>query len=263
MTATTDDIAPAEIMACVLARGLIDGELAAVGAASQIPMAAIKLARMTHAPNIDWMCGGSGAINSELPMLLDSAADYRNLFGAEYRNSMEDVVDLEMRGRSHTVFYGGIQVDRFGSVNMVCVGDYDNPRLRGPGSVGLSLAGAFGRMFIYLHHHDARILVDKVDFVSGAGHSPDRARWAVPISTGPELIVTPLAVFDFASESGEARLVTVHPGVSVDEVLEHTGFAPHLAEPVAETVLPSAEELYVLRNEIDRDGVLRRLIAPR
>ena len=132
------EFAPAEIMACVMARDLGDGELGAVGAASQIPMAAIKLARMTHAPNISWMCGGSGAINSELPMLLDSAADYRNLFGAEYRNSMEDVVDLEMRGRTHFVFYGGIQVDRFGNLNMVCVGDYENPTVRGPGSLTTS-----------------------------------------------------------------------------------------------------------------------------
>ncbi|OGA02031.1 MAG: hypothetical protein A3I00_06425, partial [Betaproteobacteria bacterium RIFCSPLOWO2_02_FULL_64_12] len=179
------DVARAELMACVFARNIADGELAALGAASQVPMAAVKLARRMHAPNLSWLCGGSGAINSELPLLLESAADYRNLFGAEYRYSMEDAVDLQMRGRPDIVFLGGIQVDRFGNINMVCVGDYRNPRMRGPGSVGLPFAASFRKSFIYLQHHDPRLLVEKVDFVSGPGHSPDRDKWAVPSSGGP------------------------------------------------------------------------------
>lgn len=264
MASQTSPVAPAEIMAVVLAREVVDGELGAVGAASQIPMAAIKLARKTHAPNASWFCGGSGAINSELPMLLDSAADYRNLFGAEYRNSMEDVVDLEMRGRTDTVYYGGIQVDKYGNINMVCVGDYANPKMRGPGSVGLALAASFGRIYIYLQHHDPRILVDKVDFISGPGHmdgSGLREEKALKSSKGPCMLVTPLAVFDFAHESRRARLISTHPGVTVHEVLEKTGFQPLLAEPVAETTPPSAEELRILRDEVDPEGVLRRLIS--
>lgn len=261
MAPMKSDVTRAELMACVFARNIADGDIAALGAASQVPMAAVKLARRMHAPNLSWLCGGSGAINSELPLLLESAADYRNLFGAEYRYSMEDAVDLQMRGRADIVFLGGIQVDRFGNINMVCVGDYRNPRMRGPGSVGLPFAASFRKMFIYLQHHDPRVLVEKVDFVSGPGHSPDRDKWAVPSSGGPALMVTPLAVFDFNTGNKEARLVSVHPGVAVDEVLAKTGFKPKLADPVVETELPSAEELRLLRTEIDRKGVLRRLIA--
>lgn len=264
MPASKSHIAPAEIMAVVLAREVRDGELNAVGAASQIPMAAIKLAKATHAPNADWFCGGSGAINSTLPTLLDSAADYRNLFGAEYRNSMEDVVDLEMRGRTDAVYYGGIQVDKYGNINMVCVGDYENPKMRGPGSVGLALAGSFGRTYIYLQHHDPRILVDKVDFISGPGHmdgSGLREEMALETSKGPCLLVTPLCVMDFADESRRARLISTHPGVTVDEVLEKTGFEPLALDPVPETEPPTDEELRILREEIDHEGVLRRLIG--
>src|SRR3990170_5459866 len=148
MTPVRNDAAPAEVIACVLARHLVDEEIAALGAASQVAMAAVKLARRTHAPSLCWMSGGSGAINSQLPLLLESAADSRNLFGAEYRYSMEDAVDLQMRGRVHTAFLGGIQVDKFGNLNMVCVGDYGQPKMRGPGSVGLPFAAAFGRLFI-------------------------------------------------------------------------------------------------------------------
>jgi glutaconate CoA-transferase subunit B len=260
MTSVKNDFAPAELMACVLARQLVDEEIAALGAASQVAMAAVKLAQRMHAPNLSWLCGGSGAVNSRLPLLLESAADYRNVFGAEYRYSMEDAVDLQMRGRINTAFLGGIQVDKFGNLNMVCVGDYGSPKMRGPGSVGLPFAATFGRLFIYLQHHDPRVLVEKVDFVSGPGHSPERAKWTIASSRGPYLIATPLAMFDFQTDTREARLVSVHPGVTVEQVLANTGFKPKLAEPVAQTEAPSAEELRLLRTEIDHNGVLRRLI---
>src|SRR3972149_4279444 len=161
MAPMKSDVARAELMACVFARNIADGELAALGAASPVPMAAVKLARRMHAPNLSWLCGGSGAINSELPLLLESAADYRNLFGAEYRYSMEDAVDLQMRGRIGTGFLGGMQVDKFGNLNLVCGGSYEAPKVRGPGSVGLPFAATFGRLFIYLQHHDPRVLVEK------------------------------------------------------------------------------------------------------
>ena len=259
MISAMNDVAPAELMACLFARNLQDDEIAALGAASQVPMAAVKLAMRTHAPNLSWLCGGSGAVNSQLPLLLESAADYRNIFGAEYRYSMEDAVDLQMRGRVHTAFLGGIQVDKFGNLNMVCVGDYGQPKMRGPGSVGLPFAAAFGRLFIYVQHHNPRVLVEKVDFVSGPGHSAQRDKWVVPGSKGPHMLVTPLAVFDFQTPTREARLVSVHPGVTVQEVLAKTGFKPQLADPVGETRAPSAEVLHILRTEIDRNGVLRRL----
>jgi glutaconate CoA-transferase subunit B len=259
--AEKQDFAPAELMACFFSRLFEDGDFVGVGAASQIPMAAIKLSRMTRTPNLNFSCGGSGAINSEQPLLTESAADYRNLFGAEYRLSMEDTVEMEFRERWQTVFFGGIQVDRFGNCNMVCVGDYDDPTVRGPGAIGLPLAAAMGRVFISLNHHTPRLLVDKVDFVCAPGNSPEREKWATPNSTGMHLIMTPLAVFDFQTPDRSARLASVHPGISVDEVLEKTGFTPTLADPVAETEPPTADELHLLRTVIDREGVLQRLIA--
>ncbi len=260
MMTANQEYAPAELIACVFSRLFVDGEFIGVGAASQIPMAAIKLARMTRAPNITFSCGGSGAINSELPVLMESASDYRNLFGAEYRLSMEETVEMELRGRWQTVFFGGIQVDRLGNCNMVCVGDYHNPKVRGPGAIGLPLAAAMDRVFISLNHHTARTLVEKVDFVCAPGNSPEREKWALPNSKGMFKIVTPLAVFDFETADRSARLVTVHPGTSVDEVLRNTGFAPALADPVGETEAPTKDELSLLREVIDREGVLRRLI---
>lgn len=257
------DYAVAELMACVMARDFKDGETGAMGAASQIPRASAMLAIAMHAPNLNWLSGGSGAINSKLPYLIESAADYRNLFGAECRLSMEDIVDIEVRGRCDFSCYGAIQVDKRGNLNMLAVGDIKRPQVRGPGSVGLSLSAAFRRFYIYLTHHDPRILVEKVDYISGPGFcdgSPERDKYVQPGAMGPCLCVTPLGVFDFDMSRREMRLKSVHPGVSVESLLKQTGFQPIVPDKVPETEQPSAEEMRLLREVIDREGVLRRMI---
>jgi glutaconate CoA-transferase subunit B len=262
MTSTNWDYAVAELMACVLAREFNDNELGAIGAASQVAMAAVKLARLQHAPNLSTISGGSGAVNSRLPYLLKSAADYRNLFGAECRVSMEDTVDIEVRGRCDWAAFGAIQVDKYGNMNMIGIGDYAKPKLRGPGTVGLSLTGAFQRYYIYLTHHDRRILVERVDHISGPGFvdgSPERDRLVQPGAMGPCMAVTPLAVFDFEESSRQMRLKSVHPGITVDEVLDKTGFTPIMPDRVPETPPPSATELRLLREIIDTAGVLRSM----
>jgi glutaconate CoA-transferase subunit B len=259
----SNDYAVAELMACVLGRDFRDGEFGAMGAASQVPMAAAKLARALHAPNLNWLSGGSGAINSKLPYLIKSAADYRNLFGAECRLSMEDIVDIEVRGRADFSCYSGIQVDKYGNLNMLAIGDYARPKMRGPGSVGLSLAAAFKRFYIYIADHSTRRLVDKVDYISGPGFcdgTKERDRYVQPGATGPCLCITPLAVFDFDPETRTMRLKSVHRGVSVDEVLSRTGFMPVMPDTVPETPPPTEAEMRLLRDVIDREGVLRDLI---
>jgi glutaconate CoA-transferase subunit B len=262
---TSQDYSSAELMACVLARDLKDGEFGAMGAASQVPMAAAKLARATHAPNLTTLTGGSGAINSRLPYLLASAADYRNQFGAEAKLSMEDTVDLEVRGILDFSCYSALQVDKFGNLNMLAIGDYKKPKMRGPGSLGLSLTAAFQRYYIYLRHHERRNLVEKVDHISGIGFvdgSRERDRYAQPWAAGPTLAITPLAVFDFEPERRQMRLKSVHPGVTVDEVLSRTGFKPLMPEGgVPQTEPPSQKELDLLHNVIDVEGALRTLAA--
>ena len=175
---------------------------------------------------------------------------------------MEDTVDLEIRGRCHWAAFGGIQVDKYGNLNMIGVGsNYPQLKFRGPGTVGLSLTAAFRRYYIYLQHHEARILVDRVDYISGPGFldgGPERDRLAQPLAKGPCLCVTPLAVFDFAPNR-MMRLKSVHRGHTVEEVLSKTGFVPVIPEDVPETQPPTVEELQIIREEIDREGLLRAM----
>jgi glutaconate CoA-transferase subunit B len=155
---------------------------------------------------------------------------------------------LEGRGDVFDVFFaGGLQIDAFGNTNLERIGEAARPRLKGPGGVGLPFLPLARRVLIYTTSHDARTLVEKVDFVSGPAHSLS--------GQGPVLIVTPLCTMDFDPSSRRARLRTLHPGVSEAQVRASTGFQLPPAT-VRETELPSDEMLEILR-QIDSGGLLR------
>jgi glutaconate CoA-transferase subunit B len=165
---------------------------------------------------------------------------------------LPEVVLLEGRGDVFDVFFaGGLQIDARGSCNLVAVGDWSRPRLRGPGGVGLSFLPRAGRVVIYTAAHTPRTFVKRVDFVSGPGHldGPGQGR-------GPCLVVTPLCTIDFAPGTHAPRLRSLHPGVSADEVRSATGFELVWPERPSLTPEPTAAELSALR-EIDSAGLLR------
>jgi glutaconate CoA-transferase, subunit B len=259
---TDNGYTAAELMAATIADELRNGEWGACGAYSQIPMAAFRLARLRHAPDLYWLSGAGGALNST-GRLVVSSSDARTLTGAEGVFRLEDIVDFELGGwrRVPTVgVLGGMQVDRVGSINMVGIGDsYPDLKVRGPGTVGLVFGAYFHRLVIYLHRHDRQVLVPEVDFVSSPGRTEARRRYCDPHSTGPELVVTPIAVLDFG-EVGRLRLRTVHPGHTIEEVRDRTGFDLEIPEEdVPETPRPDADALRLLRETIDPDGVLREV----
>jgi glutaconate CoA-transferase subunit B len=259
------DYSTGELMAVTIARQMEvhDGDWAAIGAYSELPMAAMKLARLLYAPNMWWMSGGGGAINST-SKVVRSTSDFRVLRGAEYVMSMEDIVDIEMwrftRGREKIVaVVGGIQIDKHGASNMVCVGDYADPTVRGVGTVGLCFGVSFSIVYFFTLHHNPKIFVDQVDFISSPGHTEERRKYVPAGCDGPQRVFSPLGVFDFESEARTMRVRSLHPGVSVAEVVEKTGFELVIPDDISTTEPPNELELAILRNGIDPDGVLREL----
>jgi glutaconate CoA-transferase subunit B len=249
-----------ELMAVVLARALRDDEWGACGAYSAIPMTAFMLARRQHAPNLWWMSGGGGGMNPRCT-LVESSSDYRVLPGSEAVFTIEEVVDFEFGGwrRIPNVgLFGGIQVDRRGSVNMVGLGPYPKLNLRGPGTVGLAFGAHFHRAMIYLNRHESDILCEQVDYVCSPGHTERQAQHTRPHVHGPDLIVTPQAVFDFDA-GGLARLASISPGYSERDVRAHTGFHFATVDGLGETEPPTPEQLSIIREEIDPRGVLARV----
>jgi glutaconate CoA-transferase subunit B len=238
-------------MAATMARHLRDGEVAITGAVSAIPMLACRLAQLTHAPNLAWIAGGSGAVNPRLAPLPASSCD-DTLLDADTHLPLGEVIDLEGYPRIDVFFAGGLQIDGRGSCNLIGLGTPDAWTLRGPGSVGLPFLARAGRVVLYTTGHTTRVFVERVAYVSGPGHT-DR----VLPGGGPALVVTPLCVLTF--QDRRPRLALLHPGVDVETVVENTGFPLDVPSEVPSTPMPSQDELTLMRR-LDPDGVARRAV---
>jgi glutaconate CoA-transferase subunit B len=149
-------------------------------------------------------------------------------------------------------FFRPAQVDVHGNFNNIVIGeDYDRPNFRLPGCGGIGDVTTFSdKVYLYVPRHSRAIFVERVDFVSGLGHSQARRDGA-----GPQYLVSNLGQFDFLE--GRMRVVTLHPGVSLEKVRGRTGFRFETATDLRETELPTNEELALLREAIDPLGVRR------
>lgn len=265
--ARADTVAPwsvRELMTCVLARELVDGDHLQVGVALPVPEAAVRLAHILHGPNMELVFLGVRMNVHQLEHLPLPAYnwDCRVVRWAESYSDrghrFEQVRDWHRR----VFFIGGLQVDAYGNSNLIGIGaDPRRLRLRGPGAVGTpTLTTHVGRYYIVLEHHDRRTLVERCDWVSAVGWdrggADARRRLGLP-GGGPRLCVTPLGVFDFDPVTKRMRLASLHPGVSLEELLDRTGFVPELPATVPITRAPAAHELAVLRRRVDPDGKLR------
>lgn len=257
------DWTPRELMAIVLAREIQDGEIGSPGgAASEIPLAAIRLAQLTHAPNSVCLTSASGFVSNlagkRPPALSGSTTDWRAVYGGA-----EALTDwtFVMASRRDFFFAGGLQVDVYGNVNLIGLGDYPRLKLRGPGTAGIAQASALAdRYYIYIQEHSPRTLVERVAYISAIGRAagdPERSRWALP-GGGPVLLVTPKATLAFGA-AGTLEWKTRHPGVTPEELLELTPpwFRGPDARDLPETPAPTEAELSVLRTQVDPHGLLR------
>ena len=260
-----DDYTIPELMAVFLARQLNDGEVLRVGVATPVAEAAVRLAHLTHGPNIDLVFLGVRMNVAHLETIPMPAYgwDRRVVRWAESYSDTGHRFDRIKDWSNNVFFIGGIQVDAFGNTNLIGIGpDYKRLKFRGPGSVGTpTLSTHVGRYYIVLNNHSPRVLVEKCDYVSaygwGTGGADARRRMGIP-GGGPKYCITPLCIFDFADDSRRMRLKSVHLGVTVDMVKSQTGFESLIPSSVPTTEAPTADELHVLRTRVDLDGRLRR-----
>jgi glutaconate CoA-transferase, subunit B len=251
-----------ELMVATLARQFENGDQVVNGAASFVPVCAFLLARATHAPDLVWVAGGAGldARPRRIPASTLEAPLWHR--ASMYVRALEDFWPYALNGRWLTKFcVRGAQIDQFGNANNSVIGpDYHRPKVRLPGSAGLGDMGSVGkRLFYWTTTHNRRTLVEKVDFVSCAGWlDGGDARRRAGLDGGPELVVTNLCVMDFHPESKRMRLISTHPGVTVSQVRDATGFELMIDDDVPETIAPTAHEVGLIREEIDPDGARRR-----
>lgn len=253
-----------ELMAVFLARDLRDGEILRVGVATPVAEAAVRLAHLTHGPNMELVFLGVRMNVADLETIPMPAFgwDSRVVRWAESYSDTGHRFDRIKDWSNNVFFIGGIQVDAYGNTNLIGVGtDYRRLKFRGPGSVGTpTLSTHVGRYYIVLNNHNPRLFVEKCDYISahgwGSGGADARKRIGLP-GGGPKYCITPLCIMDFAEDSRRMRLKSLHPGVSVETVKQATGFDLVIPESVPATEAPTPEELHVLRTRVDLAERLR------
>ncbi|MBE9524873.1 MAG: 3-oxoacid CoA-transferase [Chloroflexi bacterium] len=244
---------PNELLICTASRVMEDSTTAFIG--TGIPMLAGALAQKMHAPNLIsiFEFGGTGAILDELPLAVGERRSFHRALAA---SGILDIVETAQRGFVEYGFLGGAQIDPYGNLNSTVIGDHDNPKVRLPGSGGGNDVGSHCWRTIAIMRHGKRRFVEQVDFITTPGYlSGPGAREAagLPPGTGPYRVVTNLAVMGYHPESKRMMLLQTQPGVMIDEVIEQTGFKLLISDQVTENPPPTAEELRILREEVDKD----------
>lgn len=159
-------------------------------------------------------------------------------------------------GRRH-VMMGASQIDRFGNQNISCIGDWERPSRQLLGVRGAPVNTLNNPVSYWVPKHSKRVFVERVDMVSGVGYDRAEAAGVTRFHHLPR-VVSDLGVFDFAGPRHAMRLASVHPGVTVEDVLAATGFEPAVTGEVPFTREPTAEELRLIREVIDPKGLRDR-----
>ena len=248
------DVTRAEVCAVACAEAFRgDGEIVA-NPIGLLPMIGGRLARATFAPSLVMTDGEALFVANDLPVS-GPGTDHKVV---EAWNPYRSMFDVVWSGRRH-VMMGATQIDRHGNQNIAGIGDWHRPKAQ-----LLGFRGAPGNTInhttsYWVPNHSPKVLVEKVDVVCGIGY--DRAA-----ALGPHAarfheirrVVTNLGVFDFETPERVMRLRSVHPGVTVDEVVAATGFTLVVPDEVPETRQPSEEELGLIRAVLDPEGTRER-----
>jgi glutaconate CoA-transferase subunit B len=244
-----------EIMIAASARRLAGAENCFVGVG--LPNIVCNLAQRTVAGGLQlvYESGVFGARPERLPL---SIGDPTLATGATAITSMFELFAYYLQaGLIDAAFLGGAQIDRFGNLNTTVIGSYDAPKVRLPGSGGACEIAIHARRILVIMRQATRSFVNELDFRTSPGHSGDPAHDAARgwHGSGPTSVVTDLGTYGFDGSTGEMTLLTVHPGVTVDDIRANMGWDPKLAPDLGETPAPSAEELRLIREELDPGGV--------
>jgi glutaconate CoA-transferase subunit B len=222
------DFRDEELLADVIMRLIGDVRHVAVGNASPIPATAALTLRERG--------GGKPYVS-----LLGSR---RHMF---FTDGGRELFDCAGQGRVDVFFLSGGEIDGEGNINLVSIGDYDEPKVRFPGSFGSGyLYYVVPKVILFRVEHSRRTLVPKVSFISAPGGSAEN----VHRTGGPIALVTNRCLFAFDRTRKRFRLMSVHPGHTVDEVVENTGFDFDRSDDVPVTPAPSADTLTLMREVV-------------
>jgi glutaconate CoA-transferase subunit B len=222
-----------------------------------LPNIACNLAQRTVAPELQlvYESGVFGARPQRLPL---SIGDPTLATGSTAVTSMFELFAFYLQaGLIDVAFLGGAQIDRYGNLNTTVIGDYERPKVRLPGSGGACEIAIHARRILVIMRQGQRSFVERLHFRTSPGHSGDRQHdrargwWG----SGPTDVVTDMGTYGFDEETGEMTLMTLHPGVTLEDVRTNMGWEPQVSPDASETKPPSDDELRLLRDEVDPAGM--------
>ena len=244
-----------EMMIVAAARELAGQRVCFVGVG--LPNIAVNLAKRTIAPDLElvYEAGVFGARPARLPL---SIGDPTIVTDSTAVTSMFELFAFYLqRGLVDVGFLGASQIDRYGNINTTVIGDYAAPKVRLPGSGGACEIAINAKKVFVIMPQSKRSFVERIDFTTSPGFLQGRrpSSW---LGAGPSAVVTGLGTYRFDEATGEMELATTHPGVTVEQVLENTGWDLRVADDVRETPAPSDEELRLIREDLDPGGAYSR-----
>ncbi len=246
-------------MTISLAREMKDKESCYTGIAIPLAVVAIQFARMTHAPALDFFYGGYW-IQPDLDVDLFTIMTDLEAFNDSISKAkgFGKLIQLYQYwgGPKHNLDFGIIrpaQIDQWGNINNSVVGNYNQPKFRFPGGAAIGdICNACRRVLTYIPRHDKRTFVEKVDFITARGVSPEwRKEVGLDDYQGIVTIVTDLAILDFQTNDGRMRVRSIHANSSIDELKENTSFTLEIPDPLPVTEPPSSDELEILQTKAD------------
>ena len=255
---TGDAFSTNEMMIVAAAHELAGQRVCFVGVG--LPNIAVNLAKRTVTPDLElvYEAGVFGAQPARLPL---SIGDPTIVTGATAATSMFELFAFYLQGGLIDVgFLGAAQIDRFGNINTTVIGDYRAPKTRLPGSGGACEIAINARQVFVIMRQSARSFVERIDFrtspgnLGGAEQAERIRREGGWLGRGPSVVVTDLGIWHF-DETGEMRLDSLHPGATLDDVRATIAWQPRISDDLASTPPPTADELRLIREELDPGGV--------
>lgn len=244
-----------ELMIVSMAREVYDEGIVMQGLTTPMATTAYYLAKATHAPNAYIYQLAGNILTNRLNALPVSMVfnEFQAMKAAMHiRSQLEVYETLFTRTNSIIEFFRPAQIDKYGNINNSVIGEPENPKVKLPGAFGIPDAFLiYPKLLIYVPRHEKRVFVEKVDYISGLGLNKK-------ISDEKEIIViSSLGVFHISTRTKEMEVLTIHPGVSIDELNENTSFKLKIPQDISETKPPTVNELKLIREKIDPLGTRR------
>ena len=236
---------PDEMMTVTASRGLRNGQVCFVGIG--LPSEAANLARLSHAPEVV-LIYESGTIGTRPEILPLSIGDGELAEKADLVVSVPEIFNYWLQGgRIDVGFLSAAQIDRYGNLNSTVIGSYEHPDVRLPGAGGApEIASSAGEVIVMLRQNP-RSFVDAVDFVTSVGFGRHGEGRQGNVGAGPTVVITDLGVLRPDSVTNELTLVSVHPGITVEQAVAATGWDLVVRESLEVVEPPTTAELATLR----------------